>query len=127
MINDIMDISPKLWGFSGWIYLTSVALVYTPDKKDKYLSFFSNLILPCSSCGYFYEYNLKKLNDALKNKNTLLEWLLNIRNEINIKQNKKILTLDESINQIFSNRKPNTWTYYIILLLLIIIIYLFNK
>ena len=85
------------------------------------------MILPCSSCGYFYEDNLKKLNNALKNKNTLLEWLLNIRNEINIKQNKKILTLDESIKQIYSNKKPNTWAYYIILLLIIIIIYLLNK
>ena len=127
MDYNITNINPKLWGYSGWIFLNSIALVYTPEKKEKYYNFFSNLILPCNTCGHFYEIKLKDLNDALLNKDTLLQWLLNIRNDINKQNNKKILTIDESIKQIYNNSYSYTLHYIIVFLIIIIIILCFTK
>jgi len=121
--KNINNLKPSDWGYCGWVFLNSIALTYNVEKKEQYKNFFSNLVLPCDECTEHYKQHLKELNNALENKDNLLLWLLNIRNSINKEKNKKILTLDESINQIFE-RSNNNLLYLLILFLIVIIVYL---
>ena len=133
-INDIHSVNSKYWGYSGWVFLNSIALVYNPSQKNIYYSFFTSLkdILPCDNCKSHYETHLHSLNDALKNKETLLEWLLNIRNKIYIEQNKKQKTLNDILNEIFyKNNLIIYFTYYFIIVifmfLIVFLIYKYNS
>jgi hypothetical protein len=124
-IKDIHSVNSIYWGYSGWVFLNSIALIYEPSQKEIYYNFFTSLkdILPCDNCKLHYSTHLHLLNDALENKNTLLEWLLNIRNKIYIEQNRKQKTLNDILNEIFY--KNNSFNmYYICYFVVIILIFL---
>jgi hypothetical protein len=126
--KSIDSINPKHWGRSGWNFLNSIALTYKPEYKENYKLFFSQLqyILPCYECGLDIKNSMHSLDDALKSKESLLLWLLKIRNNIYIKQNRPTKTLIENFNEIY--KVDNTKiiiqiVLYVCLLLLIIGIY----
>jgi hypothetical protein len=126
--KSIDSINPKHWGRSGWTFLNSIALTYKPEYKENYKLFFSQLqyILPCYECGLDIKNSMHLLDDALKSKESLLLWLLKIRNNIYIKQNRPTKTLIENFNEIY--KVDNTKTIiqivlYVCLLLLIVGIY----
>ena len=126
--KSIDSINPKYWGKSGWKFLNSIALTYKPEYKEKYKLFFSQLqfILPCYECGLDIKNSINSLDDALKSKETLLLWLMKIRNNIYIKQNRPTKTLIENFDEIY--KVDNTTiiiqiVLYVCLLLLIIGIY----
>lgn len=111
MIDEIKQLNPKYWGKSSWIFLNSLGLTYSPEKKSNYKIFFSNIgdILPCGLCSSHYNTFLPKLDEALESKQTLLDWLLEIRNDINLKTNKPILGLNDIIGEIyFTNSNQST-------------------
>ena len=57
-------------------------------------------------------------------KNTLLEWLLNIRNKINLEQNKKTKTLKDIFNEIFyKNNLIDKYLGIIVLILIFILLF----
>lgn len=129
--NNISSIDPKYWGKCGWIFLNSIALTYKKELKDNYKQFFLMLpyVLPCEKCGFNLKKNLGTLDDALENKESLLNWLLFIRNEIYIEQNRKTKTITENINEIYIKNETN---YYLlifigILLILITIYFIYKK
>ena len=126
-INDITNIEPKFWGKYGWIFLDSIALTYKPELKDKYKLFFEQLpyILPCEKCGEKMMSSISKLDDALSSKENLMNWLLNIRNEVYVSQNRKQTTLINNINEIFEVHKSNVIVvlYFIIIIILITMFY----
>ena len=125
-IESINSINPKYWGYSGWVFLNSIALVYNPLQKQIYYNFFVSLkdILPCEKCKIHYSTQLELLNNALENKNTLLEWLLNIRNKINLEQNKKTKTLKDIFNEIFyKNNLIDKYLGIIVLILIFILLF----
>ena len=116
MIDEIKQINPKHWGKSYWIFLNSLGLVFLPEKKTDYKIFFSKLgdLLPCDLCSSHYNTFLPKLDVALESKHTLIDWLLEIRNDINIKSNKPILTISDIIQEIYFNNynsNPNQTNY----------------
>ena len=130
---DIKSIDPEYWGKSGWIFLNSIALTYKPEYKESYKQFISQLqfILPCKTCGENLKKNIDSLDDALVSKESLLNWLINVRNGIyndngtqwknkNIKQ-----TLDE-IFYSHSNNVNLYWWVFFLVLVLILLIYLFK-
>ena len=101
-------ISPKYWGKSLWIFLNSIAFVYEPKLQyEEFKTFFTNLgnILPCDKCSSHYNNFLSDLEYGLESKTNLIEWLLKIRNDINAKSNKKILTYCDILEELYF---PNT-------------------
>ena len=127
------NINPKLWGPSAWSFLHYITLAYpnNPTDIDKIniQNVFNNIgnVLPCEACRFNYSKNLLKhpLNDmALNSKNNLINWLINIHNEVNIENGKNILTYDEVIKLYFN--KTNYKKIYIVLFgILLIFILIF--
>jgi hypothetical protein len=119
----ISGINPGVWGKSGWKFLNSIALSYNSNKKDCYKKFFTSLpcILPCDDCGENLRKEMPSLDDALKDKQSLLKWLLKIRNKINKEQGKQPLTLKTTILEIFDNNDSFVSRYMWIIILVIIL------
>lgn len=96
---------PELWGPDAWTFIHSVALTYPVDptmtQKEGYRKFFTSLVdvLPCSICGKNYERHLVKhpLEQALKSRTTLFRWSVDMHNEVNLLNGKKIVSYDEAL------------------------------
>jgi hypothetical protein len=127
------NINPKYWGKCGWKFLNSIALTYKPEYKENYKLFFSQLqyILPCLECGAEMKRNMYSLDEALTNKETLLNWLLGIRNHIYKNQNRPTKILKDNFDEIFENNNSYKNTMCIIalivILLLLIFLFYYNK
>jgi hypothetical protein len=129
--KDIITIDPKYWGKCGWIFLNSIALTYDDSLKEKYKQFILTLpyILPCKKCGYHLKESMNKIKNIdsiLNNKETFINWLLEIRNNICKDQNKDTKTIDYCLNEIFNKKEEyenNEIKYFIIILIILIIIY----
>lgn len=132
---DIKSIDPIYWGKCGWIFLNSIALTYKPEHKDKYKLFIEQLpyILPCRTCGSNLTTNIHELDNALESKESFLNWLLKIRNDIYVEQDRPTKTLKDNIGEIFSIKYLYTsevHTAFITILsvlVLLILIFLFKK
>jgi hypothetical protein len=88
---------PEIWGPHAWIFMHSVTFDYpdnpTPEIQNRYKLFFESLqyVLPCELCRNHYTKNLKKFpinNHVLKTRKNLIEWLIDLHNNVN-KSNKK--------------------------------------
>ena len=98
--------NPKVWGPHAWFFLQSISLNYpeNPTDNDKkiYKDFFLSLknLLPCEKCRNHYNINLNKHNidDYLTNNQTLLQWTLNIQNELKGENNNKTCSLEECVD-----------------------------
>ena len=96
--------NPKIWGPHAWIFLHSITLNDpknpTLEQKEQYKNFFLNLqhVIPCEKCAYNYKQKLKKNPIKLDNKKMLIEWLIEIHNDINKSHNKPTITYKEFIN-----------------------------
>jgi hypothetical protein len=124
--NNISSIDSKYWGKSGWIFLNSIALTYKKELKENYKQFFLMLpyVLPCEACGLNLKKNILTLDKALENKESLLNWLLIVRNEIYIEQKRKTKTLIENFDEIY-NKYQNNYILYLFIGLLIILIIIY--
>ena len=123
--DNLNSINGKYWGQSGWIFLNSIALTYDGNKEE-YFKFFNQLqyILPCKICREHYKKNILTLNnDVLQNKDTLLNWLIGIRNSIYVEQKRPLITKEETINEIFGNYNYNYFKYCKIFFLIILVIF----
>ena len=120
----------KKWGKHGWIFLHYVTFNYpinpTQQDIDNYYDFFYSLkfVLPCEICKKHYSNNLLKHNliGALKTRNTLIRWLIDIHNNINYELGKPILSYDKALQKLDKVDNNNYIYYSIILITLIIII-----
>tara|TARA_A100001015_G_C14766003_1_gene623332 strand:+ start:340 stop:747 length:408 start_codon:yes stop_codon:yes gene_type:complete len=124
--------NPEIWGPSGWIFLHTITFNYpinpTPEQKIKHKELFENLsyTLPCARCAQHYLNNLKKysLDNALETRDKLINWLIDIHNEVNKKNGKRIYSYDE-VKKIYSDMysiKNNQINWNIILIFIIIIL-----
>ncbi len=92
---------PKIWGPSAWIFLHSVTLNYpnnpTPQDKEDYRIFFDSLqhILPCPTCKEHYAKNIRSNPINLKDRTSLINWLIDIHNQVNIYNSKPKLSYQE--------------------------------
>ena len=129
----IYNIDPKLWGKHFWATAHYITLSYPSDptssEKQHVKNFFDVLafLLPCGKCRSHYTNNLKTnplTDNILSSKYKLIEWLVNLHNEVNTRTGKKIVTVDEAI-QIYT-QPENTLMYdytplFTILLLMLLI------
>jgi len=105
-------IYPDKWGPHVWQALHYITLGYpenpTEDQKKKYKNFFVLLkyTLPCSVCANHYGENLKKMplsDKDLKNKESLVKWLINFHNIVNKMKEKPIIKYIEARKLIDTN------------------------
>ena len=134
--------NPDIWGPPGWTFLHSITFAYpnnpTNVDKKKFAHFFNSLapVLPCATCSSNYKQNL--INDPvenhLNNKKSLIKWLINVHNKVNIDNNKPTLSYknvidnytklynNEPILSINLSTPTNTSTNYIIYILILLTI-----
>ena len=107
-----MFISPLEWGVHGWKFLHHIAWGYPnpPTETDKmnYKQFFTIIgsLLPCYSCQEGYKESLIKYpitDEVLLDSMSFMKWTIDIHNEVNRKNNKKIYEYDEAIKLIENN------------------------
>lgn len=133
-----------IWGPHAWMFLHSITLVYphnpTTNEKQNYYKFFDNLqnILPCELCKSHYKKHLTEypLMDNLNSKDSLIRWLINVHNKINLMKGKPQWTYQEVIDhydKIYENPyiklRNNTglWIFLLLIGLLICIYYIKKK
>ena len=126
---------PNIWGPGAWLFLHSITFQY-PDNpteldKENYKTFFESLqeVLPCPSCSEHYRNNLNKFPIRVESKDELIEWLIDIHNEVNVINNKEVLTYDQVKNnykKIYNIPSNFNRAAIIIIISLIIILYYYR-
>jgi hypothetical protein len=104
-----MGYNPELWGRQAWHLIHMVALTYPekPTEKDKkdYFKFFKSLqnVLPCPICAEHFRHNMEKKPIKLDNQKELFRWTVDIHNEVNKKNGKRVLSYDDALKEIQFN------------------------
>lgn len=107
-------IGPETWGPHIWKGLHFITLAYpsepTEENKKQYKTFFESIqyVLPCSKCSNNYKDHLKELpldDNALKNKENLVKWAIDLHNIVNKSNGKKEYGYEEAINLVINNYK----------------------
>jgi hypothetical protein len=99
---------PNIWGPPAWKFLHSITFQYpenpTDLDKQKYFTFFNSLknVLPCPTCREHYGGNFESIPIRLDNREDLIEWLIDIHNEVNLKDGKKAYSYSE-VYQIYTD------------------------
>lgn len=131
MNSKINSISPQKWGKPTWDTLFYVALAYpdNPNNEDKQnmrlfiLSY--GKVIPCEKCRYNFPKHVNKFpltDSALNNRYNLVNWLINIHNEICIMNNKKCITYEEILNKYLLDNESYNYKYNYTLFIIILII-----
>tara|TARA_B100001094_G_scaffold192441_1_gene186310 strand:+ start:3041 stop:3457 length:417 start_codon:yes stop_codon:yes gene_type:complete len=128
-------ITPDVWGPHGWKFLHYISFGYpenpTINDKNNYKNFFLTLqnVLPCIRCQKHYRENLSKysLDEALKNRDSLIQWVIDIHNDVNQDNNKKIYDYDEAIQLYTQKQPPEYLDYCFRILVLFVVIYFAYK
>ena len=104
-----MVYSPKFWGRQAWHFIHMVALSYpdnpTADDKKNYLRFLKSLphALPCPVCGEHFKENMEKHPPRLNSRKDFFEWTVDMHNEVNKMQQKKVISYSEAIDELKKN------------------------
>lgn len=102
---------PKIWGKHFWNTINTIAISYPdkPDEDDKknISTFMYSLanVLPCYKCQEHFKENLKKfpLQHALKSRQTLIHWVIDIHNSVNRRNGKREYSYEEGLYLMESN------------------------
>lgn len=120
--------NPDLWGHCGWTTIYQSVANYSENPNfqmiNDYQRWLSSLgaVLPCSLCSQHYYKNLDKfpLNQSLRSKTSLLNWVLSMENQVRVSQKKtKHTTKDiklkylQSLNSQQTQHKIWTFLFYI--------------
>lgn len=97
----------NIWGSHLWFSLHTITFNYplkpTDEDKDNYLAFFLGLknVIPCSVCKKNYQRHLNEhpINNFLTDRRTLVYWLIDLHNMVNVEIGKKVLSYDVIIKK----------------------------
>lgn len=121
---------PTIWGPGLWLALHTITLNYphepSNDQKEEIITFFKNLgnILPCYHCRKNYYEHLKDIPINANSKLELVNWLIDIHNDVNKYLNKPILSREEALSKllmIYRKETQNPYCHIVLYLLLSII------
>jgi len=128
----------NIWGPPAWTFLHTVTYNYpenpTDDDKRNFYNFFMNLqhVLPCEKCKAHYTENIQKydLSENLDSKHDLVQWLIDIHNDVNKNNDKPVWSYEKVYNKyqkMFnpSNTINNIIIFIIISIVLILLFFLF--
>lgn len=97
---------PEIWGNHAWLFLHGITMNYTPNRKNRkaIYNFFKAMryVLPCSKCSKNLKKHMKKIpltKDILKSRERLIEWLIDIHNEVNKSIGKPLISYDTALRQ----------------------------
>lgn len=111
-MSELDNLSPGVWGHSGWKFLFAIASVYStesasPQVRQRYYTYFSSLahVLPCSKCRHHYQEYLdnKPIAFYLENRHSLFHWLLGLHNKSN--PDKMLVSKEAAIEYYLNNNK----------------------
>ena len=106
------NLGPESWGPHAWKFIHIVALAYpvkpTLEDKQNYKRFYTTIgdIIPCAHCREHYKENLVKnpiTDDILVNRKKLLNWTIDIHNEVNKLTGKTTYDYDTAVELITRN------------------------
>lgn len=115
-----MNIDPVLWGPSLWRGMHYITLGYpdNPSREQKYemLTFFTVIknLLPCSTCRNNFAEHLDKrplTNDIIDSKSKLVNWLIQIHNDVNISLGKPVMTYEQFVDEYINEKKVSESFY----------------
>jgi hypothetical protein len=127
---------PNIWGPAGWTFLHSITFQYPEEPTDidkrKYFTFFHSLknVLPCPTCREHYETSFEINQIRLNNRQELIEWLIDIHNDVNRTSGKKVYSYDEVYqlyNDMYGVTGESNYGYLFIILIIFIIICCYHK
>ena len=107
-----MGLGPDVWGPHGWKFIHFISLGYprkpSDDDKKNYKNFFSMIpnILPCHICSNHFKENLINYpltDDIMSDRIKLLNWSIDMHNEVNLINNKPIIDYDQGLNLVLNN------------------------
>ncbi len=131
---------PEVWGPHAWIFLHTITFNYpsNPSNEDKryHKELFENLkyTLPCKKCAKHYSENLLKypIDSALDSREKFIEWLIDIHNEVNKKNGKRIYSYEE-VHKIYydmfdvKSSKNNINKIILLIILFIVLFYIYKN
>jgi hypothetical protein len=106
------NLGPESWGPHAWKFIHIVALAYpvkpTLEDKQNYKRFYTTIgdIIPCAHCREHYKENLVKnpiTDDILMSRKKLLNWTIDIHNEVNKLTGKNTYDYDTAVELITRN------------------------
>ena len=110
----INNISPNEWGPYAWRFMHYITMAY-PDNptnidKQNMKMFFSSIghILPCEKCRLHFIQHLAKTpltDEILSTRINVINWFINIHNNVNKMLGKEIMTFNDVINKYEKNIK----------------------
>lgn len=91
------------WQPLTWIIFHIFALNYKEEYREHYIIFFNSfkIIVPCSICREHYIKNTNKQNMSIEhniNSENIFNWTVDLHNNVNSKNSKKIWNYDEAKN-----------------------------
>ena len=84
--------------------------------------------MPCEKCAYHYKQHIKAdpIEPALKNRDSLVRWLIKVHNKVNSDLGKPLYTYDQVIEEykykLFNLERDDTLVYKVIIVALILCI-----
>lgn len=143
----------NVWGPGAWLFLHSITMTYPENpgelEKQFYKNFFKNLgnVLPCPNCKEHYNGHLKEhpIDQNLGSRRQLVEWLINMHNNVNKTLNKPTFTYDQVMQLYYKKyyqqdhvddwfKKHTEWftidkliLYLVIFLLIVIVLFKYHK
>lgn len=100
-----IGMSPAVWGPIFWTTMHIVSLGYsnTPSEEEQYSAsaFYNSLgsMIPCPICRSHYKMFLKEspIENAVKSREDLIQWVFLVHNKVNAQLGKPELTFDQYI------------------------------
>lgn len=126
-----MNIEPSKWGSSTWKFLHCVTFTYPDNPSQKIKNeakvFFDSLqfLLPCYKCrvNLSNHYKTRPLTDEiLSSRHLLINWLIDIHNDVNISLGKPIMTYENVVKEYFGHKGSNSWSNRLIVVFLIMVV-----
>tara|TARA_B110000046_G_scaffold43920_2_gene48916 strand:- start:1356 stop:1751 length:396 start_codon:yes stop_codon:yes gene_type:complete len=115
--------NPDEWGPPLWKEMHEMTIKYprnpTPTDKQQAITYFKNITsrLPCDKCKQHYQNSLNERPIPVNNRDDLIHWLIDIHNEVNKMNGKRILSYREAR----SLYETNYWLYFILILIILIL------
>jgi hypothetical protein len=107
-MSNRVNLSPLHWGPKTWFFLESAAIGYPSNPTDAEKTSAKNLLLslkdllPCLSCRINYanylDENINYLDDAVKDRDSLFEFILKVHNDVRVKTGKAGRSMEEVFN-----------------------------